>query len=217
MVRLRATGPNGLSAESNPMLVTREGPRILWGDLHGHSNFSDGTGLPEDYYRYARDVAALDVAALTDHDHWGIPFLDAAPAALGGDPEADPQLLRARPLRHPGGIRVDELDLRSPARAALRHRTRASKLPRSRLRYPHRAVELASRRAGPDHRPSLGRRSHRHRLVDTAGSGAGADHGDRLGPREQRVSRQPRGDLLAGSRQLRSRCPRQGLSARLRR
>jgi len=79
LVRLRANGPDGLSAESNPMLVTREGPRILWGDLHGHSNFSDGTGLPEDYYRYARDVAALDVAALTDHDHWGIPFLDAAP------------------------------------------------------------------------------------------------------------------------------------------
>ena len=79
VVRLRATGPNGLSAESNPMLVTREGPRILWGDLHGHSNFSDGTGLPEDYYRYARDVAALDVASLTDHDHWGIPFLDDAP------------------------------------------------------------------------------------------------------------------------------------------
>jgi hypothetical protein len=80
LVRLRATGPNGLPAESNPMLVTREAPRILWGDLHGHSNFSDGTGLPEDYYRYARDVAALDVASLTDHDHWGIPFLDGAPA-----------------------------------------------------------------------------------------------------------------------------------------
>jgi hypothetical protein len=79
VVRLRATGPNGLSAESSPMLVTREGPRILWGDLHGHSNFSDGTGMPEDYYRYARDVAALDVASLTDHDHWGIPFLDDSP------------------------------------------------------------------------------------------------------------------------------------------
>jgi hypothetical protein len=79
VVRLRATGPNGSSAESNPMLVTPERPRILWGDLHGHSNFSDGTGLPEDYYRYARDVAALDVASLTDHDHWGIPFLDDAP------------------------------------------------------------------------------------------------------------------------------------------
>ncbi len=79
VVRLRATGPDGLSAESNPMLVTPEGRRILWGDLHGHSNYSDGTGLPEDYYRYARDVAALDVAVLTDHDHWGIPFLDESP------------------------------------------------------------------------------------------------------------------------------------------
>ena len=48
-----------------------EGPRVLWADLHGHSAFSDGTGPPEDYFLYARDVAALDVAALTDHDHWG--------------------------------------------------------------------------------------------------------------------------------------------------
>jgi len=32
---------------------------------------SDGTGTPEDYFAYARDVAALDVIALTDHDHWG--------------------------------------------------------------------------------------------------------------------------------------------------
>jgi hypothetical protein len=79
LVRLRATGPDGLAAESNPMIVTRQRPRLLWGDLHGHSNFSDGTATPEEYYRYARDVAALDVASLTDHDHWGIPFLDEAP------------------------------------------------------------------------------------------------------------------------------------------
>ncbi len=77
--RLRAVGPEGLEAESNPLVVEEDGPRLLWGDLHGHSAFSDGTGTPEDWYRYARDVAALDVAALTDHDHWGIPFLDASP------------------------------------------------------------------------------------------------------------------------------------------
>ena len=77
--RIRARGPGGLEAESNPMLVSESAPRILWADLHGHSNFSDGTGTPEDFYRYARDVAALDVAALTDHDHWGFPFLDEAP------------------------------------------------------------------------------------------------------------------------------------------
>ena len=67
-------------AESNPMLVLADAPRLLFADLHGHTNWSDGTGVPEDYFRYARDVAALDVVALTDHDHWGTPFLDASPA-----------------------------------------------------------------------------------------------------------------------------------------
>jgi hypothetical protein len=35
--------------------------------------------VPEDFFRYARDVAALDVVALTDHDHWGMQFLDQHP------------------------------------------------------------------------------------------------------------------------------------------
>ena len=80
--RLRAQGTGefeGLDAESNPLIVRVGIPQLLWGDLHGHSQLSDGTGTPEDYYRYARDIAALDVAALTDHDHWGMRFLDAAP------------------------------------------------------------------------------------------------------------------------------------------
>lgn len=77
----------GMSAISNP-LVAGERPRILWADLHGHSGLSDGTGTPEDYYRYARDVAALDVVALTDHDHWGM-----QPLAL--HPELWDQILAA--------------------------------------------------------------------------------------------------------------------------
>jgi hypothetical protein len=76
--RLRARAGE-LAAESNPLEVGG-GARVLWADLHGHSNFSDGTGTPEDWFRYARDVAGLDVAALTDHDHWGVRFLDATPA-----------------------------------------------------------------------------------------------------------------------------------------
>jgi hypothetical protein len=80
VVRVRAVGPGGLAAESNPLFVDPHAPRLLWADLHGHSSLSDGTGTPEDFYRYARDVAGLDVAALTDHDHWGIPFLDESPA-----------------------------------------------------------------------------------------------------------------------------------------
>ena len=79
IVRLRADAPGGLSAESNPLLISREGPRVLWGDLHGHSNLSDGTGTPEQYFEYARDVSGLDVVALTDHDHWGMLLLDAHP------------------------------------------------------------------------------------------------------------------------------------------
>jgi hypothetical protein len=72
-------GAGDLAAESNPLEVSARGPRVLWADLHGHSNFSDGTGLPEDYFGYARDVAALDVVALTDHDHWGMQFVDQHP------------------------------------------------------------------------------------------------------------------------------------------
>ncbi|MCH2170337.1 CehA/McbA family metallohydrolase [Myxococcota bacterium] len=73
-----AKGPGGLEGVSNPLAVN-EGPRILWGDLHGHSALSDGTGTPEEYFEYARDVAALDVVSLTDHDHWGILPLDEHP------------------------------------------------------------------------------------------------------------------------------------------
>jgi len=84
VVRLRARVERdhdlpALEAESNPMLVQADVPRILWADLHGHTNWSDGTGVPEDYLLYARDVAALDVAALTDHDHWGTPWFDKSP------------------------------------------------------------------------------------------------------------------------------------------
>lgn len=71
--------PPPIIGESNPLVVDEASPRILWGDLHGHSNLSDGTGTPEDYMVYARDVAGLDVAALTDHDHWGMLFLDEQP------------------------------------------------------------------------------------------------------------------------------------------
>lgn len=81
IMRIRVSGPEGMETTSNPVWVDAEAPRLLWADLHGHSHLSDGTGTPEDFYRYARDVAGLDVAALTDHDHWGMPFLDADPEA----------------------------------------------------------------------------------------------------------------------------------------
>ncbi len=68
-----------IESESNPLVVRPGIRKVLWADLHGHSQLSDGTGTPTDFYDYARNVAALDVAALTDHDHWGMLFLDANP------------------------------------------------------------------------------------------------------------------------------------------
>lgn len=67
IVRDRETG---LEGASNPVEVVPPGPhlRIFWGDLHVHSSVSDGLGTPEEAYRYARDVAMIDFAALADHD-----------------------------------------------------------------------------------------------------------------------------------------------------
>jgi hypothetical protein len=76
----RGTGADGtFEAYSNPLLVEPGVAPVRWGDLHGHSNLSDGTGTPEDYLAYAREVAALDVVCLTDHDHWGFVPLDESP------------------------------------------------------------------------------------------------------------------------------------------
>ncbi len=70
-----------LKGRSNPVLITNDygNRQVLWADIHGHSNFSDGTGIPEDYFRYARDAAGLDVTALTDHDAFGVRRLASSP------------------------------------------------------------------------------------------------------------------------------------------
>ena len=70
--RVTADGGGRLTATSNPLRVARNQQTVLWADLHGHSGLTDGTGTPADYLTYAREIAALDVVALTDHDHWGL-------------------------------------------------------------------------------------------------------------------------------------------------
>ncbi|MEM8548564.1 MAG: DUF3604 domain-containing protein, partial [Pseudomonadota bacterium] len=78
--RLRlSTGP--LAGRSNPARVFDELPRfrLYWGDLHGHTQVSDGLGPGADaYMRYGREVTGLDVVALTDHAHFDWPANIAA-------------------------------------------------------------------------------------------------------------------------------------------
>jgi|GEM_PF-217880 len=66
-------GTPPLEGRSNPLLCRRGERRLhlFFGDIHGHSRLSDGTGTPEDYYRFARHVSGLDICALTDHDAYG--------------------------------------------------------------------------------------------------------------------------------------------------
>jgi hypothetical protein len=71
--------------ESNPSLCRDRPPaqRIFWGEIHGHTVYSDG-GLrgPEEYYAFGRDSALLDFCAVSDHD-FGIALHD--PAARWGE------------------------------------------------------------------------------------------------------------------------------------
>ena len=80
-LRVRGRGPlAAFEAELPPIVVRRAPTHLVWADLHGHTRYSDGSGAPDDYFRYARDVARLEVIALTDHDHWGLSPLDENPA-----------------------------------------------------------------------------------------------------------------------------------------
>jgi hypothetical protein len=63
----------GREFHSNPVRVHETEPerRTLWGDIHLHSQFSDGAGSMLKGMRFGRDVMDLDVVAYTDHDTMG--------------------------------------------------------------------------------------------------------------------------------------------------
>ena len=69
VIRLEAETREGLlRARSNPMRAHEEAPaeRLYWRDLHSHTRHSwDGVG--NGVFDYARNVAALDFHAVTDH------------------------------------------------------------------------------------------------------------------------------------------------------
>ncbi|MFC1583785.1 CehA/McbA family metallohydrolase [Candidatus Neomarinimicrobiota bacterium] len=55
----------------NPFIVTDSVPeyRLFWADLHNHTDLSDGNGTLEEALSFAKEVANLDVVAITDHDY----------------------------------------------------------------------------------------------------------------------------------------------------
>ena len=43
---------------------------LYFGQLHSHTNISDGTGSVDEAYQYAENVAKVDFLAVTDHSNW---------------------------------------------------------------------------------------------------------------------------------------------------
>lgn len=66
-----ASASGDIVGDTNPVLV-EEDPRerIYWGETHGHCGFSEGMGLVDDYFKFARDEARLDFVTLSEHDLW---------------------------------------------------------------------------------------------------------------------------------------------------
>jgi hypothetical protein len=69
VLRIKLLDESGrLLAESNPMKVEAGEHAGYWGDLHGQSGESVGVGKSEDYFRFARDMAFLDVTSHQAND-----------------------------------------------------------------------------------------------------------------------------------------------------
>jgi Protein of unknown function (DUF3604) len=66
-VRLLAEGQE--LARANPLRVVAAAPlRRYWGDLHGQSGETIGMGTAENYFRYARDLAFVDIVGHQGND-----------------------------------------------------------------------------------------------------------------------------------------------------
>jgi hypothetical protein len=68
-VDLRIIADGQELARANPLRVVRRAPlRRYWGDLHGQSGETIGTGTADSYFRYARDKAFIDIVGHQGND-----------------------------------------------------------------------------------------------------------------------------------------------------
>ncbi|MHB9107883.1 MAG: CehA/McbA family metallohydrolase [Armatimonadota bacterium] len=68
--RVIARAADGVETSSNPLeILARDSgtPRLYWGEIHGHTEMSDGSGDFAGLYRHAREDGCLDFAAAADH------------------------------------------------------------------------------------------------------------------------------------------------------
>ncbi len=68
--RLRMEEPAGISALGPPVCPRESADELslFWGDIHGQTRSTVGTGTVEEYFRFARDRAGVDFAAWQGND-----------------------------------------------------------------------------------------------------------------------------------------------------
>ena len=59
---------NNLPLSSNPVICSRNIQNIYWGDMHGQTGETVGTGNPDLYFSFARDKANVDFSAWQGND-----------------------------------------------------------------------------------------------------------------------------------------------------
>ncbi|MDP2806718.1 MAG: hypothetical protein Q8O74_01115, partial [bacterium] len=50
--------------------IARAELKCFYANLHAHTGYSDGESTPDTAFAYARDVALIDIQALTDHNNY---------------------------------------------------------------------------------------------------------------------------------------------------
>ena len=86
----RGAGALGLAGDRTPANILDDlyaGLQLYWGDLHGHTAYSDGYGAPKLFYDYG-GIKNLDFCGVSDHSEWinyfqgTLPMADGSPVPL---------------------------------------------------------------------------------------------------------------------------------------